>query len=89
MTEDEARTRWCPFSRVRQLHGGVAASSINRIDLDEYPIPAACRCLASACMAWRWHQSDTFKYEADMKFRATGVRITPTEGYCGLAGTFS
>lgn len=44
MTEDEAKTKWCPFSRVS--HFDHAA---NR-DSDGAPDG---RCLASGCMAWR------------------------------------
>lgn len=44
MTEDEAKTKWCPFSRV----GDDTLTANNR------PSSASYDCIASACMAWRW-----------------------------------
>lgn len=47
MTEEEARTRWCPMYRVvvdpssQSLYGNM----LN---------PGAMTCAASLCMAWRW-----------------------------------
>src|SRR5689334_8359299 len=48
MTEDEAKTRWCPFARGETGQG----SGINRIWDDHDPTPQHCLCIASACMAW-------------------------------------
>ena len=51
LTEEEAKTRWCPDARV---------SGSNRMSrtLDHAPAAAAgrqdCACIASRCMAWRW-----------------------------------
>ena len=42
MTEEEAKTKWCPFAR----NGGEAGC--NRLQSTE--------CLGSACMAWRWSE---------------------------------
>lgn len=55
MTEDQAREKWCPFSRtgLRTGQGGVA---VNRhvTDGDSEPeIYDETRCIASDCMAWR------------------------------------
>lgn len=55
MTEDEARTRWCPF--VRELWtGGVEAQwSGNRyFNEDRSQVQENVSCLGSRCMAWRW-----------------------------------
>ena len=41
MTEDEAKTKWCPFSDVADATPAQA-------------IVPATRCIGSACMAWRW-----------------------------------
>lgn len=72
MTEEEAKTKWCPFARVVTLMRrsddrteflGVAAG--NRLGLSaEIEIkgstdranPESARCIGSACMAWRWHE---------------------------------
>lgn len=49
MTEDEAKTKWCPFARALIWTTGP---SLNRYDGDENLERETC-CLASACMAWR------------------------------------
>lgn len=85
MTEEEAKTKWCPFARVH-----VPAGMINRVsralkriaakmraeghDLRDAEFieeqEADTRCLGSECMAWR----------APNEASRTG-------GYCGLAGS--
>jgi hypothetical protein len=65
MTEAEATEKWCPFARA-----GIRYAEGSR-DPDGGP-RAPCRCIASACMAWRWRRGD----EPDVE-----------DGYCGLAGT--
>lgn len=55
MTEEEARTKWCPFSRqaavIRHDPASFAVSA-NRDGGDHYGV-GNCNCLASGCMAWR------------------------------------
>jgi len=55
LTEAEARTKWCPFSRV----GDDTLTANNR------PPTAPYDCIASDCMAWRW------SYEPDGKSQST------------------
>jgi hypothetical protein len=74
-TEEEARTRWCPFARTYDAPPAESAivSGTNR---QTGGAGDPCRCLASACMAWR----------------GLGEYFDPTKGhytergYCGLAG---
>ncbi len=61
MTEEEAKTKWCPFARVTPDTDDYEACT-NRgrqFIADRSPLvnEAAneCKCLASACMAWRSH----------------------------------
>lgn len=82
MTEDEAKTKWCPFTRLlthvsaqdgqgRYYEGGY---SYNRSPDDgEGYTPPSTFCIASACMAWR----EVCPRPSDR---------TKTQGYCGLAG---
>lgn len=84
MTEDEAKTKWCPYARVIQLHpfsgqegavGNRWADDEARHPDDESGIELGSRCIGSACMA----------------FRETRMEDDPAhEGrvfaYCGLAG---
>ena len=72
-TEEEAKTKWCPFARLTD--GAVRGGTYNRTG------PAAdLNCIASACMAWRWIEP------AKDQNRWQPV-VLPKYGYCGLAGT--
>lgn len=48
MTEEEAKTKWCPFVRVA---AGMRDLAYNRAPNDS-PIKHTA-CIGSACMAWR------------------------------------
>ena len=48
-TEEEAKTRWCPFARTEAV-GAANDIAINR---DSDGNTAGAKCLASGCMAWR------------------------------------
>lgn len=56
MTEEEAKTKWCPFVRFASDVAGEARFNRGNVDPmnltgegDDF-VP---RCIASACMAWR------------------------------------
>ena len=74
MTEEEAKTKWCPHARVVLPAGGYASG--NRFD-DSQPNPdyMESRCIASDCMMWKW-------------LRSSGKdgygRPEEKTGYCGL-----
>lgn len=76
LTEDEAKTKWCPLVRVLEFedkHAGAGktyewvAAAVNRSASDII----SNSCVAAKCMFWRWSQQDR-----------EGV---PT-GFCGAAG---
>jgi hypothetical protein len=46
LTEEEAKTKWCPFAR---LSIGKDLAAPNRGP----SVEEKCRCIGSACMAWR------------------------------------
>ena len=48
MTEDEARGKWCPFTRYIGSHYGRLAQ----------PQVDQTVCLASDCMEWRWSHAE-------------------------------
>lgn len=63
MTEQEAKTTWCPFARGitdnggnRMAYGGATPEPGERDCYDEYAAEMAnlYPCIGSACMAWRW-----------------------------------
>ena len=76
MTEEEAKSKWCPFARVK-LYTVSAEPAANRKPNGE--LPRQTLCVASTCMAWRWTPN------VDMR-AYTGTAAKARPGYCGLAG---
>ena len=80
MTEDEAKTKWCPYARLVS-GGGAGFNRAAPPDIDAAPmISVAVCCIASECMAWRWEPSD-----GDMA-RQYNNPNADRHGFCGLAG---
>ena len=80
MTEDEAKTKWCPFARVVS-DTAAADSPANRYPGDEDANAGTTNaCIGSACMAWR---RNTRTYA---RIGGGYGQTVSTHGYCGLAG---
>lgn len=73
MSEDEAKTKWCPFAHLesgnRALGGDYRKSVL---------------CIGSACMAWRWNYNPALRDEYRAKDNMTDDVLL--SGFCGLAG---
>lgn len=56
MTEDEAKTKWCPYGRspTTDDKGLIALGAPVTNRRTDGRIDAGSLCLGSACMAWRW-----------------------------------
>ncbi len=87
MTEDEAKTKWCPFARERfEVHdlGQIAITALNR--LDDEGCEGLSRCIGSECMAWRWRMV----IETMPMPIGRNAHLTDADGnwlgHCGLAG---
>jgi hypothetical protein len=81
MTEEEAKTKWCPFARV--IENGSASGAHNRVQLPQGTdtrAPVASFCIASACMAWRLTAPIALR-----RIDSPGT-VGVATGYCGLAG---
>ena len=65
LTEDEAKTKWCPFANCSGIANVPGLPQYeargNRIGFPWTDAPdfvmAQVRCIASGCMAWRWVDS--------------------------------
>lgn len=75
MTEEEAKTKWCPFVRAS---GADGEWHTNRPSIADVEAKGFDLCCGSACMAWRWEI-------APEEVEPEWGRPNPT-GYCGLAG---
>jgi len=85
LTEDEAKTKRCQESfgdTNLTPHGHmVPAPNYSGVALTGSSMALATSpsmCIASACMAWRWHE-----YDLDPVDRR---RLSGKTGYCGKAG---
>jgi hypothetical protein len=86
LTEDEAKTKWCPMVRAMEVStvtdiGGVAAAAINTTS----PADRA-TCMGSGCMMWSKYDQigigpNGEKRDRDMDGRTRWV----DRGYCALA----
>ncbi len=89
ITEDAAKTKWCPFASGDSIARERVASNG---DLSN-------RCIGSACMAWRVGQIvETMPDDpnglpggdpvtaTDVRFVGEQRRFLPALGFCGLAG---
>ena len=81
MTEQEAKTKWCPMVRVTMTPQDSTwqnQAMTNRMAFVKHGLTES-RCIASDCMMWRWGQKGAFvngKYDDNY----------PVKGYCGLGG---
>lgn len=80
MTEEEAKTKWCPHVRVSNGPDGTW----NKFDVG-VASPSIYTCIGSACMAWRW-QAGTFEEYGKLKASDDNGYVVDAKGFCGLAG---
>jgi hypothetical protein len=92
-TEEEAKTKWCPFARVAVgFHGLFAVGNRFSDSMGGTPeVKTAAleraRCLGSACMAWTPYLKTVYRapHQAAGITQAGGLEFEDTgKGYCGL-----
>lgn len=76
MTEEEARTKWCPHVRHTDSEND---NTCNRAGVIETPMRWN-SCIASDCMMWRGYP---IQYTKDCKNSTQQIG-----GYCGLGGKY-
>ena len=78
MTEDEAKTKWCPFVLSDNSDNAINRWCDGAFQLKDGSYKDAFKCIGSECMAWR----TTFIERED-----PSGEVVRHNGYCGLAGT--
>ena len=78
MTEDEAKTKWCPHA-VASHTDPRAMAHHERPQLGLPTETFRHACIGSACMAWRWKRHP--------ESAAVKMGHGDATGYCGLAGS--
>jgi hypothetical protein len=94
LTEEEAKTKWCPLARVSNPAG--TAQPANRVMHDGAVLAglSAFNCIGSVCMAWRWDEPpmgftpDGFVRIATGRLPDAGSVIPQKlrQGHCGAFG---
>jgi len=82
MTEEEARKKWCPMTRIT-----LETEHWKAMNNREQPLAgdkSRTHCIASNCMMWRTYRATTEKYDKDIQ--GWVQNDSWEEGYCGLAG---
>ena len=95
MTEEEAKTKWCPFVRFTDETDGTYAVT-NRGDVCDRShnqnARDLSRCIGSDCMAWRFEMRICDKKTGkpiplgQSYLKGTAELRPTTNGFCGLAG---
>lgn len=99
MTEEQAKTKWCPFAREITLDADPSPAPLkpdmgpfNIINHQYGPKDSDAeqvyrsKCIGSACMAWREEKSFIEKKRATVFEKPSGHYERTNQGYCGLAG---
>ena len=78
MTEDEAKTKWCPQYQVAASATSNQHSSTDHRTVNNRPAHEQSRCIGSGCMAWRvsGHSPEC----TDVQNMAIGQKPKPVEG---------
>ena len=91
-TVEEAQKLWCPMQRIARTGGGETLAAYNMIDDWKDGVSTGIGCISSACACWRWMPKEGERPEVIQEvsgFKRVITRhgpMTPTHGYCGLAG---
>lgn len=84
LTEEEAKTKWCPETRIHEVRG--AGVYVNKPITDENPHghanAASVLCIGSACMAWR----EVREMQMGDNPNGDDDKTVVIGGYCGKAG---
>lgn len=70
MTEEQAKTKWCPMFHIDASVAHVAVANMQYRN----------NCAGSGCMMWRWNEA----YKANGTPNPEPVQSP--HGYCGMAG---
>lgn len=85
MTEDEAKTKWCPMARVIHFHDndgpGISPAAGNR-GAHGQPKPESL-CIASDCMMWVATDNEYPTQPSETTVRHPLSNVKPA-GHCGL-----
>ena len=84
MTENEAKTKWCPEVRTGLVSGMVVNRHVAKGPYSRDDVYDETRCIGSLCMAWRWIIPS---HDVVLEARAIGFEpMLKNRGYCGKAG---
>jgi len=81
MTEEQAKTRWCPQTRNFDPDVSEVGCTCNRY---RGRMEATCLCIASDCAMWVWDKEVGTKEKEQNGRMVEYEKITIGEGHCGL-----
>ena len=82
MTEDQARTKWCPHVRYGDGGDDVATNRCGKFTSENHEWA---RCIASDCMMWRWGERHTQEpIKNSFLIQVTALPKEEWKGSCGL-----
>lgn len=85
-TEDEAKTKWCPFVQIA-LDAAGSRYATNRGEVIAKGEPINLNCIGSHCNVWRETTKEVRIDDSDIPVARRKFKTEVTGGYCGLAKT--